>query len=138
MPLGKVFSRNLNGRRNYGASFKETSGFFKDAKWTFKSSTRYIGLVAGVVLEHPDFKFSVRRTPQWVPGTLKVTAEYDVESLATGKTDTLEVELDGGSFNPMSPAYPSVDKFTVTWKATDKISDCIMGRPQTVSSAIKA
>jgi hypothetical protein len=133
----KYFPGNLQGKRNYGAKFKETTGTFKDASWTFKCSTTFIGLINGITLEHPDYKFTVRRTPQWVPGTLKIQATYDVESIATGKTDTLEVELDGGSFDPGDYHYPKIDKFTVTWRATDKISDCIMGQPKVVSEVVK-
>jgi hypothetical protein len=133
----RYFPGNLKGKRNYGASFKEKSGAFQNAVWNIKCSTTYIGLVKGVSVEHPDYKFRVRKVPQWVPGTLKIVAMYDVENIATGKTDTLMVELDGGSFDPSDYRYPVVDKFTVTWRATDKISDCIMGQPKSVSEAVK-
>lgn len=132
------FPGNLQGKRNYGATFKEESGPFQNAVWTIKCSTIYIGLVNGVSVEHPQYRFSVRKTPQWVPGTLRFEGMYDVEHRATGKTDTLMVELDGGSLDASSPQYPKIDKFTVTWRATDKISDCIMGQPKVVTTAVKA
>ncbi len=133
------FPGNLDGVRNVGAKYKEKSGFFQNAVWTIEVTTNitFIGVVDDITVKHPNFKFTARQKPQWVPDTLKLEGMYDVENIATGKTDTLMVELDGGSFDPSNYHYPKVDKFTVTWRATDKISDCIMGQPKVVSEALK-
>lgn len=128
---------NLQGKANAGAKFREADGLFKDGVWTLKVTTSFLGLMTGVSIEHPEFRFVERKKAQWVPGTLKIAATFDVESLKTGKTDTLRVELDGGSFDPSNYKYPKVDRFTVTWDATDKISDCILGQPKLITEAVK-
>lgn len=128
---------NLQGKASVGAKFRETSGLFKGSVWSFKVTTNFLGLIMGVSIEHPDFKFTERKKAQWVPGTLKIAAIFDVESIMTGKSDTLRVELDGGSFDPSNCHYPKIDRFTVTWDATDKISDSILGQTKLITEAVK-
>ncbi len=133
----KYFPGNLRAKRTFGAQFKETTGRFKDAVWLFKTTTTFLGLIGGIFVEHPDYRFTEISRPQWVPGTLKIKAAYDVQSLITGIAETLTVELDGGSFDPNDYHYPVIDKFTVTWRAADNIGDRILGQPVVISEAVK-
>ena len=115
--------------------FKETDGFFKDAVWTFIWGD---GWLKDLKIEHPGFRFSEESPRQWEGGNrLAMKAVYYVESLTTGKNDVLNVELDAGTFNPDDFHYPKIDKFTVKRSASYKISDCIMGKPQEASEAVR-
>lgn len=131
------FPGDLKAKRMVGAQFRETTGRFKDAVWLFKTTTTFLGLMGGISVQHPDYRFTEISKPQWIPGTLKIKAAYDVQSVITGVSDTLTVELDGGSFDPNDYHYPVIDKFTVTWRAADNVGDRILGRPVVVSEAVK-
>ena len=72
-----------------------------------------------------------------LPQNLQGSGWGAVESLGTGKTDVLDVELDAGTFDPNDYNYPTVDRFNVKWGATLKVSDCIMGKPHQVSEAVR-
>jgi len=115
--------------------FKEKDGFFKDLQWVCVWGR---GQLLNLRPEHPRFRFRESRAPEWVGGNqLMLTATYDIECLSTGKTDVLDVEIDAGTYDINNYQYPVVNKFKVTWKATYRLSDCIMGTTSNVTEAFK-
>jgi hypothetical protein len=132
--ISRLFRKNYFPGSALG-KFNEIDGFFKGAVWTFVWSG---GWLKDLRVEHPGFKFSAESARQWAGGNrLALAAVYHVESLSTGKTDMLNVELDAGTFDPADYSYPPVSRFNVKWGATYKISDCIMGKSRQMSEAVK-
>ncbi len=118
------------------AKFKEKTGPFKNAVWSIIVTENFKGMFSGVSLKHPDYEFETVKPAEWIPGTLSIKTTFRIKSKKTKVTELVEVELNGGDFNPMAERYPVIDKFTVSWKSLEKVSDTILGNPNIKTEAI--
>ncbi len=119
------------------SKFKEKNGPFKDAVWTIEATSNFIGLFSGASITHSDYEFENIKPAEWVPGTLNIKTTFRVKNKNTKVTETIEVELNGGKLEYLEDRYQVVDKFIVSWKSLDKISDTVLGKPNIQTEAIK-
>lgn len=130
------FPANIHAKKNVGAFFKETNGPFKNAVWNINGTENFVGMFSGITLKHPDYDFESVKPAEWIPGTLTLKTTFRITNNKTKVTELIEVQLDGGKLEYLEDKYQIIDKFTVSWKSLDKISDTALGKANIKTEAV--
>lgn len=104
--------------------WKEVGGLFDGGEWSMAWQE---GTVFSIKPRHSGYTFT-ELSRKWLGGNrLAFEARYLVIREFDKDEDELIAVFDAGTFDSKSWSYPTVNKFTLKWKAGRTLSDCILG-----------